>query len=75
MCRYSQARTPLLTVSSVYDEAAKTFTITTTQKTEGTKARPDTTPVLIPLSVGLLAADGSDMSFEVQPRFVWFVYK
>lgn len=49
---YSQAGTPTLTVSSSYDAAKKTYTVTTKQVTPPTNGQPDKVPVLIPLKVG-----------------------
>jgi aminopeptidase N len=64
-CRYGQAGTPELTVSTSYDAAAKTFTITTRQRTPPTPEQPDKIPVLIPIKVGLLGPDGAEMPFTV----------
>jgi hypothetical protein len=49
--RYSQAGTPQLAVSTSYDAAKKTFTITTKQKTPSTQGQPDKVPVMIPIKV------------------------
>lgn len=48
---YSQAGTPMLTVSTAYDAAKKSFTISTHQVTPPTNGQPDKLPVLIPLKV------------------------
>jgi aminopeptidase N len=48
---YSQAGTPTLTVSTAYDAAKKSFTISTHQVTPPTNGQPDKVPVLIPLKV------------------------
>ena len=58
---YSQAGTPTLDVTTEYDSDAKTFTMTCTQSIAGTPGQSDKSPVLMPIAVGLLAPDGSDM--------------
>ena len=58
---YSQAGTPTLDVTTEYDSDAKTFTMTCTQSIAGTPGQSDKSPVLMPIAVGLLASDGSDM--------------
>lgn len=63
---YSQAGTPKLTVSTSYDDRAKTFTLTAKQSTPPTPGQPDKIPVLIPISVGLLDKNGNDMPVQVK---------
>ena len=60
---YAQAGTPRVTVSTSYDAAARTFTLTATQSTPATPGQPasEKQPVLIPLNVGLLGPDGKDL--------------
>jgi aminopeptidase N len=48
---YSQAGTPTLTVTTAYDAAKKSFTISTQQVVPPTNGQPDKVPVLIPLKV------------------------
>jgi aminopeptidase N len=48
---YSQAGTPTLTVTTAYDAAKKSFTISTHQVTPPTNGQPNKVPVLIPLKV------------------------
>ena len=64
-CRYGQAGTPNLTISTEYNAAAKTYKVTTKQVTAPTKDQADKVPVLIPISVGLLGPDGLEMTFTV----------
>ena len=64
--RYSQAGTPKLDVTTEYDAAAKTFTMTCTQSTPTTPGQSDKKPVLMPIAVGLLASDGSDMELTLE---------
>ena len=63
---YSQAGTPKLDVTTEYDAAAKTFTMTCTQSTPTTPGQSDKKPVLMPIAVGLLASDGSDMELTLE---------
>jgi hypothetical protein len=49
--RYGQAGTPQLMVSTSYDAAKQTFTLTTRQRTPPTQGQPNKVPVLIPLKV------------------------
>jgi aminopeptidase N len=63
--RYGQAGTPKVTISTEYDAAAKTYTITASQVTEPTRDQSEKVPVLIPIKVGLLGPDGAEMSFTV----------
>jgi len=58
---YHQAGTPKLTVRGSYDADAQTYEMTVTQETAPTPGQPIKTPLHIPLSMGLIAADGSDM--------------
>jgi aminopeptidase N len=55
---YSQAGTPRVHVTTTYDAGAKTFTIKAKQHTPSTPGQANKQPVLIPLSVGLLAPNG-----------------
>jgi len=63
---YSQAGTPQVDVSTHYDAAAKTFTLTAKQSTPATPGQPNKQPVLIPLAVGLLGPDGKDLPLHLQ---------
>lgn len=63
---YSQAGTPHLTVTTKYDASAQTYTITTSQATAPTKGQPAKVPVLIPIGLGLLGPDGTELPFTVQ---------
>ncbi len=58
---YSQAGTPTLTVTSHYDDAGKKFHLTIRQDTPDTPGQKDKKPMHIPVAVGLLGANGSDM--------------
>ena len=58
---YLQAGTPTVTATSSYDAATQTFSLTLAQTTPPTPGQPDKLPFVIPVEVGLLAADGSLM--------------
>ncbi|KAK3241910.1 hypothetical protein CYMTET_48368 [Cymbomonas tetramitiformis] len=58
---YSQAGTPELTVATEYNAEAHTFTIKCKQSVPPTPGQPDKLPMLLPITVGLLGADGADM--------------
>src|ERR1041385_393159 len=58
---YEQAGTPEVTVSEAYDAKAKTYDVTLEQATAPTPGQPDKVPLHIPLSLGLLDANGEDI--------------
>ena len=63
---YSQAGTPRLSVSEQYDEAAQTYRLTFRQSCPPTPGQPAKEPFVIPVELGLLAADGSDLPLRLQ---------
>lgn len=65
---YGQAGTPQLSVSTAYDEAKKTFTVTARQATPPTPGQAEKLPVMIPVRVGLLGPDGKDLPLRLQGR-------
>lgn len=58
---YKQAGTPELAVEDHYDEASKTYELTVTQRTPPTPGQPDKGPLVVPLAMGLLAPDGTEL--------------
>lgn len=63
---YSQAGTPLLSVTSQYDASAKTYALTLTQSYPANPAITTAKdPLLIPFALGLVAADGNDMPLRL----------
>lgn len=58
---YSQAGTPKLSWQGDYDADAKQYCLTISQKTDPTPGQPDKKPLHMPISIGLLGADGSDL--------------
>jgi aminopeptidase N len=63
---YEQAGTPEVTVSEAYDAKAKTYDLTLEQATAPTPGQPDKAPLQIPLGIGLLSADGSDLPLDLE---------
>lgn len=54
MLWYEQAGTPEVTVSKKYDQIAKTYSLSLSQKTPATPGQPTKKPVLMPVEIGLL---------------------
>ena len=67
-CRYEQAGTPSLHVSTHYDSSARTFTIKTKQHTPDTPGQKSKRPVMLPLAMGLLIKDGREMPLHLKVR-------
>jgi aminopeptidase N len=57
---YHQAGTPEVTVSDSYDRAARRYTLTLTQRTAPTPDQPEKSPLVIPIAMGLIDADGKE---------------
>ncbi len=53
-------------METAYDAAARTYTITATQSTPATPGQAQKDPVPIPLAVGLLRQDGSELPLTLQ---------
>jgi aminopeptidase N len=62
---YSQAGTPVLDISGVYDQAAKEFRLHVRQTCPESPGQTDKQPFLIPLKVGLLDPDGHDLPLQL----------
>ncbi|HMN58482.1 MAG TPA: DUF3458 domain-containing protein, partial [Ottowia sp.] len=63
---YSQAGTPLVRAQGHYDAAAQTYTLQLAQSCPPTPGQPSKQPMLIPLRLGLVGADGRDLPLTVQ---------
>ncbi|MEO1889627.1 MAG: aminopeptidase N [Cycloclasticus sp.] len=61
---YSQAGTPVVTVNSDYNANDKTYTLSFKQHCEATPNQDTKDNVHIPISVGLLSADGQEISLQ-----------
>ena len=62
---YSQAGTPEVSVVTTYDAARKTLTLDCTQTLAPTPGQPSKEPMVIPLAVGLVGKDGSDLPLSL----------
>ena len=62
---YGQAGTPRLEAAGRFDPADASYTLTVRQSTPPTPGQPDKEPLLIPLAVGLLGADGRDLPLQL----------
>ena len=62
---YSQAGTPRVRAQGSYDAAARTYTLTLSQSCAPTVGQPVKEPFVIPVSLGLLGADGQDLPLQL----------
>jgi aminopeptidase N len=62
---YSQAGTPQLRISVTHDTAAGTMTLDCEQSTAATPGQSEKAPLVIPIAVGLLGADGRDLPLQL----------
>ena len=62
---YSQAGTPRVSAHGVYDATASTYTLTLSQSCAPTTGQAGKEPFVIPVALGLLGADGQDMSLQL----------
>ncbi|UUZ75043.1 aminopeptidase N [Polaromonas sp. P1(28)-13] len=62
---YSQAGTPRVQAQGVYDAAARSYTLTLAQSCAPTSGQPTKEPFVIPVSLGLLGADGKDLPLQL----------
>jgi aminopeptidase N len=62
---YSQAGTPRVHAQGTYAAAARTYTLTLSQRCPPTPGQPVKEPFVIPVGFGLLAANGDDLLLEL----------
>lgn len=62
---YSQAGTPRIRFQGTYDAQSKTYTVQLSQSVPDTSGQRDKEPMVIPVRLGLLDADGADMMEEL----------
>jgi aminopeptidase N len=55
---YAQAGTPALQARGAWDADARTYTLTLRQSAKPSAGQPDKQPVLVPVTMGLVATDG-----------------
>ena len=58
---YHQAGTPEVSIRDAYDPRARRYTLTIAQHTKPTPGQPEKAPVVLPLAMGLLDPDGSEL--------------
>ncbi|MDB5926220.1 MAG: aminopeptidase, partial [Betaproteobacteria bacterium] len=63
---YDQVGTPTLEVTDSYDPAAKRYTLTVRQSCPPTPGQPEKAPFHIPLALGLVGPDGSDIALKLE---------
>ena len=59
---YSQAGTPRVNAQSRYDAASGVYSLTLSQSCLATPGQPEKEPFVIPIALGLLAADGTELT-------------
>jgi aminopeptidase N len=62
---YSQAGTPVLQASGQFDAAQRTYTLSFTQSCANTPGQTGKEPFVIPVSLGLLSADGAPLPLQL----------
>ena len=67
---YSQSGTPILFVTSEYDEAKQEYALTVKQNTPATEDQADKLPLHIPLDIELYAQDGSVIELRCNNKAV-----
>jgi aminopeptidase N len=67
---YEQAGTPRVSLSSTYDEDARTLELELRQETPPTPGQPDKRPLPVPVALGLLDQEGRTLAFEHDGRAV-----
>jgi aminopeptidase N len=65
MLWYSQAGTPEVVVTGTYDQRQKTYRLDLAQTLAPTPGQPTKEPMVIPLVVGLVGADGRDLPLRL----------
>ncbi len=63
---YSQAGTPRLKASGVYDSANRSYTLSVLQSCPPTPGQPNKDPFVIPLNLGLLDASGRELPVQLE---------
>jgi aminopeptidase N len=65
---YTQAGTPEIVVTPHYDARAQTYRLDVAQKIPPTPGQPIKEPMVVPLAIGLLDSDGSDLPLLLDGR-------
>ena len=61
---YAQAGTPRVTARGHYDASARRYTLTLAQHSEPSPGQPSKLPFVVPVAMGLLAADGRALAAD-----------
>jgi aminopeptidase N len=72
---YSQAGTPEVRISADYDTANRALNLTVRQNCPATPGQPVKAPFHIPLAIGLLASDGTELPLRLDGETEPFVQK
>ncbi len=67
---YSQAGTPRVQAEGHYDATARSYTLTLTQSCPATPGQPGKLPFVIPVTLGLLAPDGTALPLQLADEAV-----
>ncbi|HML06672.1 MAG TPA: aminopeptidase N [Xanthobacteraceae bacterium] len=67
---YTQAGTPEIAVVAHYDPGAKTYRLDVAQTIPPTPGQPDKEPMVIPLAIGLVGANGDDLPLALDGRLL-----
>ena len=62
---YHQAGTPEVSIEDRYDATTRRYTLTVRQHTPPTPGQPDKQPLVIPLAMGLIADDGTELPTRI----------
>ncbi len=71
MLWYEQAGTPSVQVTDTYHAESQEYHLTFQQSLAATPDQSDKLPMLIPIKLGLLDAEGNDMRIDVTPASSW----
>ena len=63
---YEQAGTPEIAVEEHYDAAARRYELALTQRVPPTPGQPDKRPMLIPVAMGLIGANGAELPTRLE---------
>jgi aminopeptidase N len=63
---YAQAGTPRVQAQGTYDAAQQTYTLTLSQSAAPTPGQPVKAPAVIPVAMGLVAADGRHLNLHLE---------
>jgi aminopeptidase N len=65
MLWYSQAGTPEVVVNGTYQAASRTYRLEVAQTVPATPGQPDKEPMVVPLALGLVGRDGTDLALKL----------